>query len=140
MNRWYVVTVMAAFALAIPAAYRASPPIEAEPVQQADVITGPNYLYIEEFEIAPGQIPSEAIAEITEWVRIMREGGELTSVRLFIHNTGPRFALYLLIETDNWQSLEAGFEKLLAALPDFMDEPFRWGRHSDNLLSEILVE
>ncbi len=140
MKRRHAFAVVAALALAIPAAYWASPPIEAEPVQQADVITGPTYLYLEEFEIAPGQIPNEAIAEMTEWVKIMRESGEFTSVRLFIHNTGPRFALYLLIETDNWQSLETGFEKLLAALPEFMDEPFRWAGHSDNLLSEIPVE
>ena len=90
MKRRHALAVVAALALAIPAAYWASPPIEAEPVQGADVITGPTYLYLE--------------------------------------------------ETDNWQSLETGFEKLLAALPDFMDEPFRWAGHSDNLLSEIPVE
>jgi hypothetical protein len=139
MKRRHALPIIAVFALAIPAAYLATPVVNPEPLQE-DVITGPTYLYIEEFEIAPGQIPNEAIAEATEWVKILRESGEFTSVRLFIHNTGPRFALYLLLETDNWQSFETGFEKLLAEISDFMDEPFRWGRHADNLLSEIPVE
>jgi hypothetical protein len=139
MKRWHALAVVAVFVLALPAAYRASSVLESAPNQQ-DVITGPTYLYIEEMEIGPGQVPNEAISEMQGWVKAMRETGEFTSVRLFIHNTGPRFALYVLAETDNWQSIETGFEKFFEAYPSIMEEPFRWGTHTDNLLSEIIVE
>ena len=103
-------------------------------------ITGQQYLYIEEFEIAPGTVPNDAIAELSGWVTGLRETGEFKSVRLYIHNTGPRFALYLMLEPNNWQSLETGFEKFFAANPGFMSEPYKFGMHNDNLLSEIPVE
>ena len=99
-----------------------------------------NYLYIEEFEVAPGVIPNEAIAEAQEWVRGYRETSEYNSVRLFIHNTGPRFALYLLLEPKSWQAIEDGQNKFFEANPGLMDRPFKWGVHSDNILGEILVE
>jgi hypothetical protein len=60
--------------------------------------------------------------------------------RIQEHNTGPRFALYILSEPNSWQAIETGFEKFLAARPDFMSSPLTWGLHSDNLLSEIPVE
>ena len=97
------------------------------------------FLYIEDFEIAPGQIPNEAIAEVSEWVRLMRETGEFESVKLYMHHTGPRFALYILAETSSWQAINTGFEKLFEAMPDYMDRPYEFGKHSDNLLSEIPV-
>jgi len=99
-----------------------------------------NYLYIEEFELAPGVIPNDAIAEAKEWVRGYRETGEYKSVRLFIHNTGPRFALYMLLEPKSWQAIQDGQNKFFEANPDVMDRPFNWGVHSDNLLGEISVE
>ncbi len=138
MKRRHALAIVAAFALAIPAAYGAYPAVTTESVQET--ITGPNYLYIEEFEIGLGTVPNEAIAKAQTWVKIMRETGEFTRVRLFVHNTGPRFALYILAETDNWQSIETGFEKLFEAIPTLMDEPITWATHSDNLLSEIPVE
>jgi hypothetical protein len=103
-------------------------------------ITGQQYLYIEEFEIATDTVPNDAIAELSGWVTGLRETGEFKSVRLYIHNTGPRFALYILLEPKNWQSLETGMEKFLAANPGIMSEPYKFGLHSDNLLSEIPVE
>ena len=102
--------------------------------------TGEQYLYIEEFEIATGTVPNDAIAELSGWVTGLRETGEFKSVRLYIHNTGPRFALYLLLEPKNWQSIETGFEKFHAANPEFMSKPYTFGMHSDNLLNEIPVK
>jgi hypothetical protein len=99
-----------------------------------------NYLYISEFEIGADQSLNEALAECTKWVKIYRETGEFTSVRLFIHHTGPRAALYLLLETDNWQAIEDGHNKWIAAMPDFFDRKMKFGSHSDNLLNEIQVE
>lgn len=108
--------------------------------EKAIPLLGPNYLYIEEFEIGIGQTISEAITKTTEWVKLMRKTGEFKSVRLYMHNTGPKLALYILAEPNNWQSIETGFKKLLDSIPDFMDEPTKFATHSDNLLSEIKVE
>jgi hypothetical protein len=139
MRGWHALVVVAIFVLAIPAVYHASPPATPEPTQQEAAITGPNYLYINELEIAPGMIPSEAVAEASTWVNALRETGDFKSVRLFIHNTGPRFALYVIVEPNSWQSMETGFSKFLEAYA-MMDKPWPWGTHSDNLLSEILVQ
>jgi hypothetical protein len=65
-----------------------------------DSISSSNYIYIEEFELSPGVIPNEAIAEAQDWVKGYRKTGEYKSVRLFIHNTGPRFALYLILQNN----------------------------------------
>jgi len=103
-------------------------------------ITGPDYMYIEEFEIATNTVPNDAIAELSGWVTDLRETGEFKSVRLYIHNTGPRYALYIFAEPKNWQSIETGFDKFFAANPGIMSKPYKFGRHTDNLLSEIPVE
>ena len=110
-----------------------------ETKKQVSPVIGENYLYMEEFEIGPGMTMNKAIAEGKDWVRGMRKPGEFKSVRLYIHNTGPRFAVYILAEPKSWQSLETEFEKFLATMPDFGDRPV-WFAHSDNLLSEIPVE
>ena len=108
--------------------------------EAASPITGENYLYIEEFEIGPNMAPDEAIAKLSGWVHGLRKTGEFKIVRLYIHNTGPRFSLYIFTEPKNWQSIETGFEKFFAANPELMSEPSGFGRHTDNLLSEISVE
>lgn len=99
-----------------------------------------NYLYIEEFELAPGVVPNEAIAEAKEWVKGYRETGEYKSVRLFLHNSGPAFAIYVLLEPKSWQSIETGQSKFFEANPDLMDRPFNWANHNDNILGEIVVD
>ncbi len=99
-----------------------------------------NYLYIEEFEIPPGTTVNKAVAESTEMVKQLRKTGEFKTVRLYIHNTGPRFAMYVLVEPKSWQALETGFQKVFAAHPEWNDMPAWWNTHSDNLLSEISVE
>jgi len=60
-------------------------------------------------------------------------------VRLFIHNTGPAFSLYIMMEPKSWQAIETGADKFLAARPDILGKPLKWARHSDNLLSEVPV-
>ena len=48
--------------------------------------TGTNYLYIEEFELAPGTVMNDAIAEASQWVRDHRkkaQGVQREHVRLF---------------------------------------------------------
>jgi uncharacterized protein (TIGR02246 family) len=105
----------------------------------ANPITGPRYLYIEEFEIPTGTAPSDAIAESSSWVRDLRKTGEYRDVRLLIHNTGPAFSLYIMMEPNSWQALETGANKFLAARPDILGQPLKWARHSDNLLTEVPV-
>ncbi len=110
-----------------------------ETKKQVTPLIGENYLYMEEFEIGPGMTMNKAIAEGKDWVRGMRKTGDFKSVKLYIHNTGPRFAVYIFAEPKSWQSIETGFAKFLAAMPDFGDRPV-WFAHSDNLVSEIPVE
>lgn len=105
----------------------------------ANPITGPRYLYIEEFEIPTGTAPSDAIAESASWVGDLRKTEEYRDVRLYIHNTGPAFSLYIMMEPKSWQALETGANKFLAARPDILGKPLKWARHSDNLLSEVPV-
>jgi hypothetical protein len=94
--------------------------------------TGPNYLYIEEFDFAPGSVANDGIAELTQWVRDMRASGEYTSVRLYEHNTGPHWALYIMAEPKSWQAIETGFEKFFGAHPEIMTTPLKnWGGHSE---------
>lgn len=47
--------------------------IAAQEKKQEVTIVGQNYLYIDEMEIAPGRVPSEAIAEAQGWVKSMRK-------------------------------------------------------------------
>ena len=108
--------------------------------EQKWAVTGPNYLYIEEFEIGANMVPNEAIAKASGWVHDYRKTGEFKSVKLYIHNTGPRFSLYILIEPKSWQSIETGFDKFYAATPEIMSEALGFGRHTDNILSEVDVE
>jgi len=98
------------------------------------------YLYISEFEIGADQSFNEAMAECITWVKIYRGTGEFSSVRLYMHHTGPRAALYILLEADNWQAIENGHNKWIEAMPDFFDRKMKFGSHSDNLLNEIEVE
>ena len=105
-----------------------------------DSFASANLLYIEEFEIAPGVAVNEAVAEMQEWVKGYRETGEYKSVRLFFHHTGPKLAVYLLLEPKSWQAIQDGQNKFFEANADLFDNPFNWGGHSDNLLTEIPVE
>ena len=103
-------------------------------------IAGPKYLYISEFEIGPDQSFNEAMAECTKWVKIYRDTGEFSNVRLYMHHTGPKVALYFLLEAESWQAIENGHNKWIQAMPDFFDRKMKFGSHSDNLLTEIEVK
>ena len=105
-----------------------------QPAQQAAAL-----LLIEKFDIAPGQVLSQATEEAAGWVRDMRNTGEYNAVRLYMHNYGPELAVYVVAEPKSWQALKAGEEKFFAARPDLMTTPFRWAGHSDNILTEIPV-
>lgn len=136
INKHFSMIVFSAFILALSAGTL----VIAQDDTGEEAISGSNYLYIEEFELAPGAVTNEAIAEAQDWVKGYRATGEYKSVRLFIHNTGPRFALYMLLEQKSWQAIEDGQAKFFAANPELMDRSFNWGVHSDNLLGEIPVE
>ena len=99
-----------------------------------------NLLYLQSFEIAPGAIPNEAIAEAQEWVKAYRATGEYKSVRLFVHHTGPSFSLYMMLEPKSWQAIQDGQNKFFEAMAETMDQPFNWATHSDNLLTEVPVD
>jgi hypothetical protein len=106
---------------------------------QEEAVT--NYLYISEWELAAGTSWNEAIAEASDMLRGLRETGEFKSAKLYVHHTGPRAALYTLLETDSWEAIDRGWQQYIDANPQMMAEPWTWAtHHSDNLVTEIPVE
>jgi len=100
---------------------------------------GPDYLYIMDFEIGHNMVINDGIAEASEWVRQLRNTGQFKTVRLYMHHTGSKAAVYILAEPKSWQSIETGFEQWMDAIA-VMTTPWRWASHSDDLLSEIPVK
>ncbi len=45
----------------------------------------------------------------------------------------------MVAEPNDWASIPQGFQAQLQAQPDLNDRPDNWEGHSDNILSEILV-
>lgn len=105
--------------------------------EQENPFKAANYLYIWTFEIGKGTILSEAIEEVSNWVKVIRETKENKSVRLFLHHTGPELALYIFQEPKSWQSIIRCEEKMMAAMPDLINKPIWWSGHSDNVVAEI---
>lgn len=99
----------------------------------------PNHLVISIYDPAPGRSFNDALEEMSEIVRIHRATGEYKSVRLFSHNWGPENAFYMVSEPNEWASIPAGFAAQLEAQPGLLDQPDEWEAHSDNILSEIMV-
>ncbi len=99
----------------------------------------PNYLVISTYDPAPGRSWNDATEEMSEVVRLHRASGAYKSVRLFEHNWGPESAFYMVAEPNDWASIPQGFQAQLQAQPDLNDRPDNWSGHSDNILSEILV-
>lgn len=99
----------------------------------------PNRIVIEEFVVPPNRAVGEAIAEISQLIKDMRATGEYKSVRLYLHEWGSELALYVITEPRSWASIEAGWEKLTKARPDLMTSPYKFGRHSDQILAEVPV-
>jgi hypothetical protein len=96
-------------------------------------------LVIEEFDVPQGRAITEAIDDASQTVRAMRSHGEFNSVRLYTHSWGPKLALYIIFEPKSWQAIKTGTDKLFAARPELKTAPFKWGGHSDNILTEVLV-
>ena len=99
----------------------------------------PNYLVMTEFELGPDQTFNDAINRLSEWVRVSRATGKHESVRLFLHDWGPEAGIYVLYESD-WEGVGAIFPDIVAGIPGFMDQPFGFAGHSDNILTEIVVD
>ena len=99
-----------------------------------------NYIVIEEFELGPDQTINEGIEQLSEWVRILRNTGKHSSVRLFMHHWGPETALYIMSETSDWGAIGTLTADLFAGIPDFLDQEWGFAGHSDNILTEIPVE
>lgn len=98
-----------------------------------------NYLYIEKFIVPAGRSINDALDEGKKWVRAMRRTADFKSVRLYFHHTGPEVAIYIHAEPKSWASIESGFSKVLDELR-VTENPFNWGGHSDNIVSEVVVD
>ena len=106
----------------------------------ADQAQQTNYLVVEEFKLAPDQVPADAIARLSSWVQALRATGKHSDVRLFFHDWGPEVALYIVSETTDWNAVGSIFADVLAVEPDFMNQPLGFAGHSDNILTEIPVQ
>ncbi len=98
------------------------------------------YLVVEEFEFAPDMALSDGIERLSTWVRALRATGKHSSVRLFMHDWGSEAAFYIISETTDWNAIGTLFADVLAAEPDFMNQPFGFAGHSDEILTEIPVQ
>jgi len=106
----------------------------------ADQAQETNYLVLEEFRLAPDQTPADAIARLSSWIRALRATGDHSQVRLFLHDWGPEVALYIVSETRDWNAVGNIFAEVVAVEPDFMNQPFGFAGHSDNIMTEIPVQ
>ena len=97
------------------------------------------YLVIEEFGIGPDMTVNEGTERLSGWVRALRATDKHSSVRLFFHDWGPEAAFYIVSETTDWGAIGTIFSDVIASEPDFMDRPFGFSGHSDNILTEIPV-
>jgi len=99
-----------------------------------------NYLVIQSFELGPDQTMNQEIERLSEWVRILRDTGKHSSVRLFFHHWGPETAIYIMSETSDWGAIGTMGDDLVAEISDVMDQEWGFAGHSDNILTEIPVE
>jgi hypothetical protein len=99
----------------------------------------PNYLVIETFELPSDRAFNDGQEEMMEVVRAYRSSGAYESVRLFTHSWGPEVGFYLIAEPSDWESIPSGFGAFLESQPDFLDRPFGWASHGDNILTEVPV-
>ena len=93
-----------------------------------------------DFGMGPDMTPNEGIEFLSEWVRSIRASGGATSARLFMHEWGSNRIFFLLTETNDWNSIASMSDDFYALHPEFMDEPFMFSSHSDEILVEIPVQ
>ncbi len=98
----------------------------------------PNYMVVSDFELGPDMSFNEGIARLSEWIQLARATGKHESVRLFMHDWGPKTALYMVVETD-WNGVGAIFPDLVEAKPEMMDEKWGFAGHGDDIMTEIPV-
>ena len=98
------------------------------------------YLVVEEFEFGSDMALSDGIERLSTWVRALRATGKHSSVRLFMHDWGSEAAFYIISETTDWNAIGTLFADVVAAEPDFMDQPFGFAGHSDEIMTEIPVQ
>ena len=99
-----------------------------------------NYMVIMDFGMGPDMTPNQGIEYLSEWVRIIRASGEFSSARLFMHEWGSNRIFFLLTETNDWNAIGSMSEDFFAQHPEFMDEPWMFSSHSDEILVEIPVQ
>lgn len=98
-----------------------------------------SYLVIMEWKTGPDMSRNEGTAQLSEWVRALRETGKHSSVRLYSHHWGPNAAFYIVLETTNWGAIDSVFADIAATQPDIKDRALGFAGHSDNILTEIPV-
>ena len=94
------------------------------------------YLYFSAWGLDGDKTINENVAQVMTFAQNMKTSGKFTSVRVFMHNTGEKLAIYTLAEAEGWNNLGAGVAFAESKI-DF-DKPAPFGdTHSDDILVEI---
>ena len=94
------------------------------------------FLYFSAWGLDGDKTINENVAQVMTFAQNMKTSGKFTSVRVFMHNTGEKLAIYTLAEAEGWNNLGAGVAFAESKI-DF-DKPAPFGdTHSDDILVEL---
>ena len=94
------------------------------------------FLYFSAWGLDGDKTINENVAQVMTFAQNMKTSGKFKSVRVFMHHTGEKLAIYTLAEAEGWNNLGAGVAFAESKI-DF-DKPAPFGdTHSDDILIEI---
>ena len=94
------------------------------------------FLYFSAWGLDGDKTINENVAQVMTFAQNMKTSGKFKSVRVFMHHTGEKLAIYTLPEAEGWNNLGAGVAFAESKID--MDKPAPFGdTHSDDILVEI---
>jgi len=94
------------------------------------------FLYFSSWGIDGDLSINENITQVMTFAQNMKASGKFKSVRVFMHHTGEKLAIYTLAEAEGWNNVGAGVAFAESKI-DF-DKPAPFGdTHSDDILVEL---
>ena len=94
------------------------------------------FLYFSAWGIDGDKTLNENVAQVMTFAQNMKTSGKFKSVRVFMHHTGEKLAIYTLAEAEGWNNLGAGVAFAESKID--MDKPAPFGdTHSDDILVEL---
>ena len=94
------------------------------------------FLYFSAWGLDGDKTINENVAQVMTFAQNMKTSGKFKSVRVFMHHTGEKLAIYTLAEAEGWNNLGAGVAYAESKID--MDKPAPFGdTHSDDILVEL---